>query len=328
MRVAMPDEIRPLHPLARSFRRALAAACRRNRRKGGKLGDELQAADDAETLRECGELLKAHLDAVPRGEEVVELPDLYRPGRTRRIQIDPALRPMDNARRYFKKYRKLVRGRERIAEQLERCTQRGSQLDALLERFRAWAETAAPEDLPPQDLTEQAADVRVHVQGLSPPVRKGPQRSAMPEVRRFTSRDGMRILVGKGATDNDRLSFDIACGNDWWFHAAHTSGSHVVVKGTDVSGLTPRQKGRGKKEAHFLPQETLLDAATLAVHFSKARGASKAEVHYTQAKHLRKSRRAPPGEVTLQQHQTVLVRMESKRLQRLVERDEAADHQA
>ena len=67
-----------------------------------------------------------------------------------------------------------------------------------------------------------------------------------------------------------------------------------------------------------LPQETLLDAAHLAVHFSRARNASRAEVHYTQAKHVQKSKGAPAGQVHLAQYKTLHLRLEAERLERLL----------
>ncbi len=69
----------------------------------------------------------------------------------------------------------------------------------------------------------------------------------------FVSRTGRAIWVGRSSSDNDVLTFRLARGNDLWFHAAGISGSHVVVR-------------LGRDESP--DQETLLDAATLAAHFS------------------------------------------------------------
>ena len=97
--------------------------------------------------------------------------------------------------------------------------------------------------------------------------------------------DGYEILVGKGARDNDRLTFRVARPRDWWLHAAGYAGSHVVVR-VDESGGAPRS--------------VLERAAQLAVYHSKARDAGgKVAVHVCRAGDVRKPRGAPPGQVEL-----------------------------
>jgi predicted ribosome quality control (RQC) complex YloA/Tae2 family protein len=76
-------------------------------------------------------------------------------------------------------------------------------------------------------------------------------------ARRFTSPDGMEILVGRTARDNDELTFRVASQRDFWLHVAGTSGSHVIVRNPE--GLPS------------LPRETVRYAATLAARHSKAR---------------------------------------------------------
>ena len=41
--------------------------------------------------------------------------------------------------------------------------------------------------------------------------------------------EGFEVLVGKGDTENDRLTFGVAEPNDVWMHVAGCPGSHVVV---------------------------------------------------------------------------------------------------
>ena len=97
----------------------------------------------------------------------------------------------------------------------------------------------------------------------------------------------------------------MARGNDLWLHAG-TAGSHVVVR------LPP-----GKTA----PLETLLDAAALAVHFSKLPGAGRAEVVYTLRKPVSKFRGAPLGAVTVTGETRLLVDLERARLERLLRGD-------
>ena len=76
--------------------------------------------------------------------------------------------------------------------------------------------------------------------------------------------------------------------------------------------LYRREKGRE------VPRETLLDAATLAVHFSKARDDSSAEVHVTPARYVRPLKGAPPGTVRVERSETLALRPDAARLTRLL----------
>ncbi len=46
----------------------------------------------------------------------------------------------------------------------------------------------------------------------------------------YISSDGYDIFVGKNNYQNEELTFKVASGNDWWFHAKGIPGSHVIVK--------------------------------------------------------------------------------------------------
>jgi predicted ribosome quality control (RQC) complex YloA/Tae2 family protein len=107
--------------------------------------------------------------------------------------------------------------------------------------------------------------------------------------------DGFEVLVGRGARENDRLTFGVAEPHDFWLHVAGgTAGSHVVVRNPD--GLAE------------LPREVLRRAAQLAAWHSKARVAGgKVEVHVCRAADVSKRRGAPAGEVVLRRWDSVRV---------------------
>jgi len=121
------------------------------------------------------------------------------------------------------------------------------------------------------------------------------------EFRHFTSYDGITILVGRSSRENDRLTMVVAKGNDLWLHAVNYPGSHVIVK-------LP-----GKE----IPQETLLDAAALAIFYSKAKKQCEGEVVYTRRKNVRKPKKAKPGAVLPSQSRYIYIKQEEKRIDRL-----------
>ena len=106
--------------------------------------------------------------------------------------------------------------------------------------------------------------------------------------------EGFEILVGKGDSDNDRLTFGIAEPRDFWLHVAGPAGSHVVVRNPDA--------------LEELPRPVLERAAELAAWHSKARGArGKVEVHACRVADVKKPRGSAPGEVLLKRWEAVRV---------------------
>ena len=105
---------------------------------------------------------------------------------------------------------------------------------------------------------------------------------------------GFEVLVGKGDTDNDALTFQIGEPHDFWLHVAGFSGSHVVVRNPD--------------QLDDLPRAVLEEAAALAAWHSKARGSrGKVEVHVCRVADVSKMRGAPAGEVHLRRWDSVRV---------------------
>jgi predicted ribosome quality control (RQC) complex YloA/Tae2 family protein len=112
--------------------------------------------------------------------------------------------------------------------------------------------------------------------------------------------------VGRGGKDNDALSLKVARGNDLWLHAHNWAGAHVVVR---------------LRRDQEVPEQLLLDAATLAAFYSKGRNDTVIEVTYTRAKNVRKPKGLPPGRVTVAGGKTLALRIEPARLQRLLGRE-------
>ena len=80
-------------------------------------------------------------------------------------------------------------------------------------------------------------------------------------------------------------------------------GSHVIL----------RTEGREDP-----PSEALLDACELAVHFSKHRNATRADVHIVPIKNVRKPKGAKPGLVMVHGGRRLHLRRTPARLERLL----------
>ena len=110
--------------------------------------------------------------------------------------------------------------------------------------------------------------------------------------------DGFEVLIGRGARENDELTFRVGTPADFWLHVGGgTAGSHVVVRNPD--------------KLADLPRGVLERAAAAAAWYSKARAASKVEVHYCRVVDVSKPRGAKPGLVQLRRFKRVKVRPEN-----------------
>ena len=117
--------------------------------------------------------------------------------------------------------------------------------------------------------------------------------SARLAPRRYPTAGGLEIWVGRSDAANDHLTTRLARGKDLFFHLDGAPGSHVIL----------RTGGRDDP-----PSEALLDACELAVHFSRAKKASRADVHVVPIKNVRKSKGAKPGLVTVHGGRSVHLR--------------------
>lgn len=99
------------------------------------------------------------------------------------------------------------------------------------------------------------------------------------------------MYVGKNNFQNEELTFKLASGSDWWFHAKGQPGSHVIVK------------ANGEE----LPDKTFEEAGRLAAYYSKGRSAPKVEIDYTQRKNLKKPKGGKPGFVIYHTNYSLLI---------------------
>ncbi len=254
----------------------------------GKLEEELDRARASDRYRRLGEALLAGLSGAQVRGDTAFVPDPYdAAGAPMAVPIDPALPLPENARVLFERYKKGKRGAVTIEKRLR----------AVRERLREWralagpaADTRAPADL--DRLRDEMARLGlVHAaRSAKSPMAIRPTEEPT-RVRRYSSPEGLAILVGKSGQENDTLTFRVASPWDFWLHAADRPGAHVIV--------------RNPQRLKSLPERTLQLAADIAAYHSRARQESRVEVHYTQRKHVRKKKGMPGGQVLLRRFRTI-----------------------
>jgi predicted ribosome quality control (RQC) complex YloA/Tae2 family protein len=294
-----------LEALVRAAKRALAKATA----KVAGLSQQLADAGRAQALRARADLMLAYAHTVPRGAVSMRVPDPARDGDEIAIELDPSQPVIAQSQALYEKARRLDDGRAIAGQRLAQATTDEAAL-------RAVAEELAPLGADTQQLAASLAPVRAELQRLgmlpkTPSADRATRAKPQPRddtsgenLRRFVSAEGYAIWVGRTNEQNDRLTMSIANGNDVWLHVGGgRAGAHVIVR-------LPKQKTASL--------ETLLDAATLAVHFSKARDERRIDVVYTLKKHVRKPKGLPAGAVVPSHTKTLTVLRDEARLARLL----------
>jgi predicted ribosome quality control (RQC) complex YloA/Tae2 family protein len=239
---------------------------------------------DPEKWKRFGDLILANLaDAVRIGEKVLVVDYFDERMPAVEIETDENDSLTEAAEKFFRRYTKARNAREEISKRRQVLESEIAGLKLQSERLEEAISTRDIEILS-KFIGERGEKPR--------PKSKAKESDNFAGARRFLSSDGFEILVGKGAKDNDFLTFRVARSLDLWLHAADYPGSHVVVR-------NPNRKD--------IPPKTLLEAAQIAAFYSQARAQPKVAVHYTQKKHVNKPKGAGAGLVSLASFKTILV---------------------
>jgi predicted ribosome quality control (RQC) complex YloA/Tae2 family protein len=252
-----------------------------------KLERRLSEYSNLERFRELGELLTSSLHRITKGDRWVRVSDFFHDDAPLDIELSPELSPSQNAGVYFERYKKARDGAGRVREEIANLRLTLSEIE---KQRRILAEAAPSELLSRRG--KRAGRPKKAARGGSPAETPGLS---------FDS-GAFRILVGRSARENEELLRVAVRGNDWWFHARDWPGAYVFVK-------TPQGKS--------LPLETMLDAANLAIHFSKGKASGAGDVYYTQVKYLKRIKGAKKGLVIPTREKNVRVRLDEARIEGL-----------
>lgn len=265
---------------------------KRNEAKLEKRQKTLLEAEQAEILRQKGELLTTYLHQVPRGESTVTLENYYEENQPIVIALNPAFTPNQNAQKYFQRYQKLRNAHKLLDQQIAETTAEINYLHSVL----AQVEIATPMDL---DLIKEELMTEGYLKRPTTKQRKNTKKS-QPEV--FYANDHTEILVGRNNLQNDQLTLKTARKTDYWLHTKDIPGSHVIIKSANPS------------------EETILEAAEIAAYYSKYRHSARVPVDLVQVKHIRKPNGSKPGYVIYENQTTYFVTPKEERIQKFKER--------
>ncbi len=264
------------------LRKVVQTALERNVKKYDLQLTQMKDTEKKEKFRVYGELITTYGYSVAPGSKSFEALNYYTDEMIT-IPLDSTIPVMDNAKKYFDKYAKLKRTYEALCTLTEEVKSEIEHLETIL--------TSLDMALKEEDLAEikeeliQTGYIKRHNVGS-----KKTKITCKPY--HYISGDGYDIYVGKNNLQNDYLTFQLATGNDWWFHAKGVPGSHVLVR---TNGETD------------MPDNTFEEAGRLAAYYSKNRGQDKVEIDYIQKKHVKKPSSAKPGFVVYYTNYSLMI---------------------
>jgi len=254
------------------LRKTVSNALERCRKKLDLQEKQIKDTEKRDKFKIYGELLTTYGYSASPGDKSLKAVNYYT-NEEITIPLDPTMTAVENAKKYFDRYSKLKRTCEALSGQLEENRKELLHLESVSNALDIAADetdlAAIREEL------ISCGYIRKKHNGK----KADRHRKAVSKPFHYRSSDGFDIYIGKNNFQNDELTFQLASGNDWWFHAKGCAGSHVIVKTPDGE----------------LPDRTFEEAARLAAWYSKAKDAGKADIDYIQKKHVKKPNGSKPG---------------------------------
>ena len=251
------------------LRKIVSTALERNQKKYALQQKQMKDSEKKEKYKLYGELINTYGYGVEEGADSLIACNYYDNNKEIKIPLDPTLTPQENSQKYFDKYGKLKRTAEALQELL---IETKNQIDHL-ESIQNSLDIAVTAD----DLVQIKEELAEY--GFIKKNRSGKRVKVKSKPFHYISSDGYDIYVGKNNYQNDELTFKLATGNDWWFHAKGMPGSHVIVKANNEE----------------LPDRVFEEAGKLAGYYSKGRDSDKIEIDYLQKKNVKKPNGSAPG---------------------------------
>lgn len=251
----------------------------------------IEANSGYDGLRYEADLLSANSHLIRRGEDSVTVTDWALGGKSLTIALDKSLTPGANVQALYDRYQKAKGAYTNAIEEKKRLEE---EYDNTRSRFEKALE----------DTGDESTNIR-RLKAILDKTAPVIQIQEGPGIR--TTSGGFQIIAGRNAKENDELLRHYVKGNDMWLHTRDFPGGYVFIK---------------FRRDKTIPLEVLLDAANIAVLYSKARNSSSVDLYYTQVKYLRRAKDGKTGLVLPTQEKNLTIKPEPQRIARLLPKEE------
>ena len=236
---------------------------------------EIDECQNMDTYKKYGELLKAYSHSLQRGSSVNVLD--YYTGEYIDIELDENKTIIENSNKFFNEYSKEKRRAVKLKELIKENDKEIEYLEEML-LFISISDNSTDLMQIREELVEK---------GYLKKNDKYKVKKKTSGVRHYIYKNNYHIYVGKNSVQNEEVSFNIATGNDWWFHAKGIPGAHVIVKSDSDNDAAEWD----------MPAEVFDLCGAIAAINSSHSGFSKVEIDYTRKKHLKKPAEREKGMV-------------------------------
>lgn len=274
------DEFDSISQLSSNIRKSLSSDINKLNRKIQKQKEELIESRNRETLKVYADILSANLHLSVRNGDSIDLDNFYDEYKKITIPLDKKLNLQRNAESYYKKYSKMKNRENRLTLEIPKAERELEYLENVLQSLDNITTVAEIEDIRTELEETGFLEVKKNNKKKTPP----------SSPFKYVTKEGFTIYVGKNNKQNELVTMKIAGPEDIWMHIREMPGSHVIIK----------------TEGKEVPENTLLEGAFLAKHYSKAKFLKTAPVDYTQKKFVSKMKGGKPGMVNYREFKTVM----------------------
>ena len=269
---------------ASGFKKILTTKLNRLTNKYLAMNDELLNNQTKEDLKIFADLLSINIYKLQKGMEKVTVENIYDNMQEIEISLDEKKSPRENIEAYYKKYKKLKTADEIIKAELPKIEEEMKYIKQILETIEIITEL--------NELSE--IEEELISLGYVKKNKKNKQKLEKSKPYVFETDSGALIYVGKNNLQNENLTLKFANKNDIFFHAQDVPGSHVILRGSNLT------------------EDDYKIAGFLAGYYSYFKNEGYANVDYTEKKHIRKAKGTGLGMVYYDNYKTLFIDFKDK----------------
>lgn len=269
---------------ASGFKKILTTKLNRLTNKYLAMNDELLNNQSKEDLKNYADLLSINIYKIEKGMKKVSVENIYDNMEVVEISLDEKKSPRENIEAYYKKYKKLKTADEIIKAELPKIEEEIKYIKQILETIEIITEL--------NELSE--IEEELISLGYVRKSKKNKQKLEKSKPYVFETDSGALIYVGKNNLQNENLTLKFANKNDIFFHAQDVPGSHVILRGANLT------------------ENDYKIAGFLAGYYSYFKNEGYANVDYTEKKHIRKAKGTGLGMVYYDNYKTLFIDFKDK----------------
>lgn len=269
---------------ASGFKKILTTKLNRLTNKYLAMNDELLNNQSKEDLKKYADLLSINIYKIEKGMKKISVGNIYDNMKDIEISLDEKKSPRENIEAYYKKYKKLKTADEIIKTELPKIEEEMKYIKQILETIEIITEL--------NELSE--IEEELISLGYVRKSKKNKQKLEKSKPYVFETDSGALIYVGKNNLQNENLTLKFANKNDIFFHAQDVPGSHVILRGANLT------------------EDDYKIAGFLAGYYSYFKNEGYANVDYTEKKHIRKAKGTGLGMVYYDNYKTLFIDFKDK----------------